>query len=335
MFLTVAFLVQFCLTIFRVKNERVKVYAYLIPFLKLPCDLFFGYYFSNWALAKGLNPIDSPEGTRFLSISTPTWEGIPTTGFTAGFHLQDGSTFTIADSLALWLGPLQTAFFANAFLLSLFIALSCWIVSYLRSIQKLKNILASCKFYSRSILNPILNKEIVSAKLKIGISDQIQVPCVVGLWRHTILFPSRLIHNLSQNEFEAVLAHELEHTKWYDSFIKFYLNIVNYLFWFVPKQWIKNKLELNQEYACDRYSNSRYGIDTIYLAEAIHKATYSAEKLDTSIGIAFATKQGIILRLNKLLSMHMKKESTILFWIKLLLMIVILCGLFFGKIWTF
>lgn len=116
------------------------------------------------------------------------------------------------------------------------------------------------------------------------ISDAIAVPsAALG---NTILFPPEQEAMLTQGEFEAVIAHELDHLRWRDPLLKWTSTLIGSFFWWLPTRWWLKRLAEEQEYACDA-SAQQYGLENHELASAIIKI--SKQVKETSGGIPLCT----------------------------------------------
>jgi bla regulator protein blaR1 len=77
-------------------------------------------------------------------------------------------------------------------------------------------------------------------------------PGVFGIFRPVLMLPQGLINKLSQEEIEAVLAHELSHVRRKDNLTSACHMFISALFWFHPLLWyIGNRLIEERERACD------------------------------------------------------------------------------------
>ena len=77
-------------------------------------------------------------------------------------------------------------------------------------------------------------------------------PGVSGIWRPTITIPHGLRGQLTPAEFEAVLLHELAHTKREDNLSMAFVHTLTCLLWFHPLLWwIERQLLRERELACD------------------------------------------------------------------------------------
>ena len=98
-----------------------------------------------------------------------------------------------------------------------------------------------------------------SAESRAGVEDvalrQVrgcQEPAVVGIRRAMILWPEGLGARLSDDELEAVFAHEVCHVARRDNLISLIQVAVEILFWFHPiVWWLSGRLVHEREHACD------------------------------------------------------------------------------------
>lgn len=68
-----------------------------------------------------------------------------------------------------------------------------------------------------------------------------------------------------------MVAHEIEHLKWRDPFLRIFCVSIGALFWWIPTSWWLRRLEEEQELASDG-GLSNYGLDSYPLATALMKA---------------------------------------------------------------
>jgi len=86
----------------------------------------------------------------------------------------------------------------------------------------------------------------------IGISQFVDSPCMVGLVKPVILLPLSCLTQLSSDELEAVIAHELAHIKRHDVLHRMIQSIIETLFYYHPiLSYISKQVTLEREHACD------------------------------------------------------------------------------------
>lgn len=120
----------------------------------------------------------------------------------------------------------------------------------------------------RKIENQNLSHALKKQRVKIFVTDAVQSPMAAYL--RTILIPKNLAELLPQDEFEAVVSHELEHLRWKDPILKLLCQIGSTLFWWVPTRWWLKRVDQDQEMSADA-SVQRYSLDSTALASALVK----------------------------------------------------------------
>ena len=77
-------------------------------------------------------------------------------------------------------------------------------------------------------------------------------PGVFGVFRTTLLWPSRLSDRLDDAQIEAIMAHEVEHVRHRDNLTCAVHALVETLFWFHPLvRWMSKKMTEERERSCD------------------------------------------------------------------------------------
>ena len=77
-------------------------------------------------------------------------------------------------------------------------------------------------------------------------------PCVIGVWRPVLVWPTGVSTQLSDDQLEAILIHELEHIERRDNLTSALQAAVEVLFWFHPLVWISGARQAaERERACD------------------------------------------------------------------------------------
>ncbi len=310
-FFTVSLLCKLVVFIFRVKEPRVKAFIFCIPVLKLVLDLALYYDHSNWALFHSIDPRFAEDNSRKLSVYIGFFPWlIPGIQFSIG----DDKLFTVADVLALYLGPFWTKSIVT-------LTFGCSIVALTRWILKLGA--ANCA------VKALVNDSIPISK-QIAISDRITSPCAVGLFKRRILFPKNLVRQLSSEEMEAILVHEKNHLFWHDSLVRLLCQGFTTFFWWIPtKRWLAS-IENLQESACDKKCKNR-----LDLAEAIVKVA-KFEKMTTQQAMmsCFVANSNITKRVQTLLK-NQKEQVRPLKWLQIVLAAITAFSLLLGHFWLF
>ncbi len=122
-------------------------------------------------------------------------------------------------------------------------------------------------------------------QVQLCVSSDVTVPAALGFFRPAIVFPARLLPQLSIREIEVVLLHELAHLRRWDHWTNFAQQIVKALFFFHPAVWwIDNRLALEREIACDDMVLEQTASPRAYASALIS----FAEKMQNARGLALA-----------------------------------------------
>lgn len=161
-------------------------------------------------------------------------------------------------------------------------------------------------------LNYRLFVQKISSQLNIGkkvfvyISELVTSPVTVGYLKPIILLPVAALSNLSTQQVEAILLHELSHIRRYDYLVNFIVSIISTFLYFNPfvKQFVK-AIEEERENCCDQLV-LQYGYDKVGYATAL----LTLEKLSASrhaLALGAAGKNYLLNRIEKIVGMEKKK----------------------------
>jgi len=86
------------------------------------------------------------------------------------------------------------------------------------------------------------------------VSRTLRVPTAVGFFRPAVIFPEWVLAELSTQEQNSVLLHELAHLRRWDDWTNLAQQILKAVFFFHPAVWwIERRLTLEREMACDHF----------------------------------------------------------------------------------
>ncbi|MBS0027389.1 M56 family metallopeptidase [Chitinophaga sp. 22321] len=92
----------------------------------------------------------------------------------------------------------------------------------------------------------------IPRKVKLLISRHVQVPVMLGFLKPLILLPVAMVNNLTEEQLEAVLLHELAHIKRNDYLLNIFQSIVETILFFNPFVWLISKtIRIEREHCCD------------------------------------------------------------------------------------
>lgn len=258
-FLILAFLIELTLRAFKIENPRVRYFCRMLAFLKLPFDIVVFSIYGD-SLFVNFNPFSCEMYVQELLetvLPMPLAESLRE----SEHIIVPGYVATLLPSFAL------KAFVVGVVLISICVTL-LKIIQICKSIRELQAIIKNASPCPRAIHNTHLVSQIAQAEIRLLVSPDIAIPFAAN--SRDILFPKNLTHAFSQDEFEAVAAHELEHLRWRDPIFKVCCGTLCALFWWLPTNWLLKRIENDQEDACDRGLN-RYGLNTFHLASALIK----------------------------------------------------------------
>lgn len=83
-------------------------------------------------------------------------------------------------------------------------------------------------------------------------SDQVQVPTAIGVLKPAVVLPRWVMQELSADELNQILLHELAHLRRWDDWTNLAQKVIKALFFFHPAVWwIEKRVSLEREMACD------------------------------------------------------------------------------------
>jgi len=101
-------------------------------------------------------------------------------------------------------------------------------------------------------LRETLERNQPSRSVTLCTSDEVRVPTAIGFMKPVIVFPGWAMQELSTDELNQILLHELAHLRRWDDWTNLAQKVVKALFFFHPAVWwIEKKVSLEREMACD------------------------------------------------------------------------------------
>jgi hypothetical protein len=111
-------------------------------------------------------------------------------------------------------------------------------------------------------------------RIELCASDIVRVPTAMGFVKPGVVIPSLALRELSPDELNAVILHEVAHLRRWDDWTNLAQKVLRALFFFHPAVWwVESRLSLEREMACDdmvlaRTANPRaYAECLVLLAE--------------------------------------------------------------------
>src|SRR6266567_64611 len=192
-----------------------------------------------------------------------TWAGTSTQNATAlsGSHAPAAASRTEQPMAMLWL---VEAWFLGVLLLSLRTAGGLFLIERMRR-KEIKPV--GGKLYERC----------VALQRRMGLHRVIQycechrldAPAVLGWFRPVVLLPVRALTGLTEEQIEAVIAHELAHIRRLDCFVNlFQIAAETLLFYHPAVWWVSQRIRAEGENCCDDEAISLCG-DAVNYARAL------------------------------------------------------------------
>lgn len=170
-------------------------------------------------------------------------------------RVRAASALTLPSSWAIYLFMVWGAIAAAA-LLKLVVGLA-----------RLVMLRRACEVMQPESLDPVLQQTLrefgTARSATVCKSDSLNVPAAIGFFKPTVVFPSWAMEELSAQELNSILLHELAHLARWDDWTNLAQKFLRSVFFFHPAVWwIESKLSLEREMACDdivlaRTSNPR------------------------------------------------------------------------------
>lgn len=151
----------------------------------------------------------------------------------------------------------------------------------------------------------------IRRKIEIWMSELVESPVTVGFLKPVILIPVSMVNNLSVDQLESIIVHELAHIKRNDFLVNLCLTVGETLLFYHPFARLLGKhIRRDREYICD---------DTVlqfrYAPELYATALLQAERLRISraqsvmVVAALSEKNALIDRVNRLFGQKGKTDK--------------------------
>jgi bla regulator protein blaR1 len=258
---------------------------------------------------------------NFVSISSPNANINPlilaTTTASNSVSLLDGIKNYILRHLQfitiLWLMGLMLSFI--------------YLVRSLNQVDRLKrNVNFLSNNYWQNQLNIMASSLGIRKSIQLVESKLTLSPIVIGHLKPIILFPIGFINNLSTEEVEAILFHELAHIKRNDYLINILITFAQSLFYYHPAIWWLNaQIKKERENCCDDIAVELCGNKLTYAKSLVTVQTLMANSQQLAMGISGqGFKSNLGKRISRLLSPKVTTNTSTEKYIGLSLVVALL-----------
>jgi beta-lactamase regulating signal transducer with metallopeptidase domain len=132
----------------------------------------------------------------------------------------------------------------------------CLLIGVARGMWHLRVLRKSCQPVDAAKLDPLVRETLAgkqsSRPATLCTSDLVHVPTAIGFIKPVIAVPAWVMNELSADELNQVLLHELAHLRRWDDWTNLAQKLVRALFFFHPAVWwIEKRVSLEREMACD------------------------------------------------------------------------------------
>jgi len=146
----------------------------------------------------------------------------------------------------------------------------------------------------------------ITKKVVLYASELVKSPVTIGYLKPMILVPIAALNNLSSQQVEAILLHELSHIRRFDYLINFMISIIHTILYFNPfVKLFMRSIEEERENCCDELV-LQFGYDKVGYASAL----LTLEKLSGShqaLALCARGKNYLLNRIEKIVGMEKKK----------------------------
>ncbi|MDQ3015499.1 MAG: M48 family metalloprotease [Bacteroidota bacterium] len=228
--------------------------------------------------------------------------------------LTETQSASFTDRISVWLESrmpiMLTVWIGGVMLLMIRLAFSMGWVRHMRTTSVVSSDI-------QHTINTIVNRLHLKVRPITSESRLVQSPVTIGHLKPLILFPIGIINQLTPQEVEAILTHELAHIVRRDYLSNLIQSFIETLFYYHPiTWWISRMVRTERENRADDLAISWCGNQLGYV-----KALMTVEEMQiersTSLAIGFASHKGAMLaRIQRILHIpyknHNQMEKTVL-----------------------
>jgi beta-lactamase regulating signal transducer with metallopeptidase domain len=161
----------------------------------------------------------------------------------------------------------------------------------------------------QAFANKVSKQMRITRKISVWISHYIDVPATIGFIKPVILIPLASINNLSGDQLEAIILHELSHIKRNDYIINIVVAVIETILFFNPFVVLLSKvIKRERENCCDDFV-LQYRYDPHSYASALLRLEQSrATNLKLAVGAVSGKKQ-LLSRIKRITNGHVASRQ--------------------------
>ncbi|MER3471149.1 MAG: hypothetical protein C4330_07410 [Chitinophagaceae bacterium] len=150
----------------------------------------------------------------------------------------------------------------------------------------------------------------IQKKVHLYLSELVQSPLTIGFFKPVILLPVAAMNNLTPQQVEAILLHELAHIRRYDYLINILVAVIHTLLYFNPfvKRFLKT-IEAERENCCDEMV-LQFEYDKLSYASALLALEKQAAQHQL-LAMAVTGKNTLLHRIERIVGMQKKPTFNI------------------------
>ncbi len=177
-------------------------------------------------------------------------------------------------------------------------------------IQRLKQGMSSLPKFWNDKLERLKNKAGYTNAILLGESQKISSPLTFGFLKPALLFPIGMINQLSIEQVEAIMAHELAHIIRRDYLVNLIQTFIESIYYFNPSVWVISTIIRNQrEHCCDDLAIELTG-SSIHYVKALVAIEESKSSPNSILAMSLAkNKKTLLNRVKRILNQPQKNEN--------------------------
>ena len=138
----------------------------------------------------------------------------------------------------------------------------------------------------------------------LGLSAAVTAPLLVGHLKPLLLLPLAIVNQLSTQETEAVLLHELAHLRRYDHYFNLLQCLIEVLFYYHPAiHWIGARIREEREYCCDDLVLA-HGTGRLSYARALLHYGQASQPAPPTTALSLTDGGGLLIRVRRFIDNH-------------------------------